>query len=442
LRNGGEIAVRAFHRCKAVDAIFTSFNDYAKSRTKVELRNSVSSLGLPGTVEETKAFTKEVNAVKRIMLNFLPAFKASVPRKRLTQLMKMVSDILPPLSQADSFRLCVWLPILSEALHAPPDEEAEDEMGTDDSIEEIAAILIRGLTDVTTTSDFDAETRSAAASCLYAVISLAKSSKDCLVVPIVSSTIAPTLCTTVDPTVAQNALKILALLGSSAASRGGVSSSTADKIASFLLKVACNGKAQLAFTQDAGQDFDSLAFEDEEAIQLSAASAYGSMLTVSTLKPLMKQRLMYASFKFIKAAYEEERDQARSGQTVKAPRVGLLAVVCHVICSSNFSRLEPSMLHQLCTLVVEGLSSTIFQPANESHKASSTTASKNLVLAATLKAICVAPTVVSFFARSWFCKFYFCQLPTNPHVFVSGEWLCSIDCDGPSESVRGFRSCF
>lgn len=398
LTNGGAMAVRAFHRCEAVDTILTSFNDYAKSRTKEEIRNSFSNLGLPDTVEEREAFKKEVDVVKRISVNFLPAFKESVPRERLMQLLKMVSDILPPLSHADSFRLCVWLPILAEALHATPDEEDDETVEMDDSVGEIATTLIRGLTDVATTSDFDAETRSAAGSCLYAVIILSKASKDCLVAPIVSYSIAPTLSTTVDATAVQNALKILALLGSAAAARGGMSSSTADRIAIFLLEVACDGKAELPFSQGAQQNLiNSQAFEDEKIIQLSAASAYGSMVTVSTLKPLMKQRLMYASFKFIKAAYNEERDQARTGQTVKAPRVGLLAVVCHVICNSDFSRLERSMLHQLCTLVVEGLSSSIFQSAKESNQVRSTTASKNLVLAATLKAICIAPTVVSLF---------------------------------------------
>jgi hypothetical protein len=215
------------------------------------------------------------------------------------------------------------------------------------------------------------------------------------VAPIVTGAIAPSLCTTVDATTAIEALQILALLASAAASRGGDSSPTADTLAQFLLEIACHGKSDLPFNEGTTKHFDSAAFDEQPSIQLSAASAYGSILADSNLKPLMKQRLMYASFKFIKAAYEEERDQAKSGQIVKAPPVGLLLVVSHAMCHSDFARLDRLILHQLCTLVIEGLASDLFESATLYEKSTFSMASKNLVLAAVLKVICVSPTVVS-----------------------------------------------
>ncbi len=395
LQHGGDVTSRAFHLCSSIDETFDFFIQYSKSTTKDEIRASVANLSLPDTVEEREAFQKEVSAVKQVTNNFLPAFSLWVPRARSTKLLKLVANILPPLSQADSFQLCVLLPLLAATLHASSDEKDGDTMQIDESISEIASTLIPGLKDVLTTSDFDPETRSAAGACLHAFLAVAKTNNTCPVAPIVTNAVAPTLCTTVDTVAATNVMQILALLASAAASRGGVSSTTADNIAIFLLEVACKGNAQLPFSEEFKDTFDSAALGDSTSVQLSAASAYGSILTVSTLKPLMKQRLMYTSLKFVKAAYEEERDQAKAGKAIKAPQVGLLAIVSHVLCNSDFARLDRLTLHQLCTLVIEGLSSAIFQSAVDGGTSPFTTASKNLVLAAVLKVICVSPNVVS-----------------------------------------------
>jgi hypothetical protein len=154
----------------------------------------------------------------------------------------------------------------------------------------------------------------------------------------------------------------------------------------------------LPFSSEDRNHLDFSEFEDGNgwsSLELNAASAYGSMLSVDGVKPLMKQRLTHISLKQIKMAYEKERDHARNGETVAAPRVGLLAIVCHVVCSSDVSKIDRSTLHQMATLAVEGLSSKIFLAKTGNEKsAPKATAAKNLVLAAILKILCVAPTVV------------------------------------------------
>ena len=179
--------------------------------------------------------------------------------------------------------------------------------------------------------------------------------------------------------------------GSAAACRGGSSSSTADKIARFLVALAAKTKPVLPFSSESDKYLDLEKFDavSVESLQLAAASAYGSMLSVEGVKPLMKQRLTYASFKYTRSTYEKFRDQAMSGQAVVALDVGLLAVVCHVICCNDLSRIDRTTQHQLAFLVIEGLSSIPTIPNTENQSSI-----KLLVLAAVLKLICVAPSSV------------------------------------------------
>ena len=370
LRHGGITSIRAFHKSSCLDRIFQSLNSFPEAK--------ISS--------SAQAFREDLHAVQNVSNQIRIGFRCGVPMTRLRQLLAMVSDILPPLSQNDNFRVCVWLPFLAEALHATPDEtKLEDKMAPD--VE--TSSLIKELSDVLTSSEFDAATRSAAGACVYALVSLSTASLACPVEPILASSVIPTLSTTLDPRMTENSLKLLALYGSAAANRGASSSSTADKVAKFLVSVACVGIAQCPFREGDEMEFNAAAFENEQSIMLSAASAYGSMLTDSRVKPLMKQRLMHASLKYIKAAYEAEHIEARNSEAITGPSAGLLVVVSHIICISEFAKLDKTHLHQISTLVVEGLSSTIFLSESKTSRSC-----KNLVLTAALKVISIAPTVV------------------------------------------------
>ena len=196
--------------------------------------------------------------------------------------------------------------------------------------------------------------------------------------------------------------------GSASLSRGGVSCSTADKVALFLVELACELKAALPFT-DEGQGMLDLtkldspdASNDEKvstSLKIATGSAFGSMLSVEGSTPLMKQRLVHVTMKYIRSTYDELCVQSNNGEAVTAPRVGLLMIACHIVCCSNLQRLDKNAVRQLSTIIILGMSSWIFSAIDERNKPKpEVTAVKKMVLASTLKLICIVPTEVLFFS--------------------------------------------
>jgi hypothetical protein len=192
----------------------------------------------------------------------------------------------------------------------------------------------------------------------------------------------------------------LSLLGQAQAGaiRGSSSSSTADGIANFLIEVACEQKAAVPFQTD-GRTLDIVtSFKDLAeivSIQIAAASAYGAVLMIDYIKPLMKQRLTHASMKFTKKTFEEERSQAKHDQPVLAPHIGHLLVVCNVICSVDLSRMDRATTHIIATVCVEGFSSDLFQVGKIVSQ--DAIKSRTVVVCAALKLICTIPETVKGF---------------------------------------------
>lgn len=158
------------------------------------------------------------------------------------------------------------------------------------------------------------------------------------------------------------------------------------------MDLAWSGSAPLPFSSDNQCLFDLSKFGDDDTIsslEIMAASLYGSILSIDT-KPLMKQRLTHTCLKHVRAAYENEKKQAIEGKVIEAPKVGLLAMVCHVVCAVDISKMDKMLLHQMASIAVEGLSSSkLFDPS--AAYSSKNTSSKNLVLVAILKLLSVAP---------------------------------------------------
>ena len=133
--------------------------------------------------------------------NFLlPAYQKFIPRSKAEKLVKMVSDVLPPLSDADNFNLFVKLPLLAAALHSEILEEPravdtiESDDDSDDTMNELLTGMAPALAEYVLCSDFDAQARSAAASCLHAVIaSNDRGAKDCPASQIIKTVINPTI---------------------------------------------------------------------------------------------------------------------------------------------------------------------------------------------------------------------------------------------------------
>jgi hypothetical protein len=188
--------------------------------------------------------------------------------------------------------------------------------------------------------------------------------------------------------------------GSSAALRGSSSSSTADAISKFLVEVASEGSAALPCLSNSPKvALDIKSFFDNElqrlSVQISSAAAYGSILMEDDIKPLIKQRLTHASLKYIKKTFDKERSQAQSGEQISAPPVGLLLIVCHLICASDLSKTDRSTVHMVATLASEGLSSDLFQVGIKLPEEGSE--ARMLVICAVLKLVCTSPKTVNGF---------------------------------------------
>ena len=191
------------------------------------------------------------------------------------------------------------------------------------------------------------------------------------------------------------------LQSSAAALRGASSSSTADAIARFLMEVACEGCAQLPFLsypENKTLDFSALFEEDhvQTALKLVSASAYGAILMEDGIKPLMKQRLTYICLKQIKKLSDGEGELI---QSTDSSQIGLLMVVCHVVCASDLSRFDRVTINTLARLLVRGFSSDLFQVSSQFGNKLPAEAAKarTLVICALLKFLCIASTAVNGF---------------------------------------------
>ena len=148
------------------------------------------------------------------MGELLPAYKKFVPKARLMILLKGVSNIIPPLSEADNFSLCIRLPVLGAALHCSTDNDSEaDAMETAELMEDIANSMLVGLTEYVLSNDYDNRARSAAASCIHATITLGRASgKECPVIPLVTNVINPAIASAIDMVSVKDCLNFLALV--------------------------------------------------------------------------------------------------------------------------------------------------------------------------------------------------------------------------------------
>jgi hypothetical protein len=121
----------------------------------------------------------------------------------------------------------------------------------------------------------------------------------------------------------------------------------------------------------------------EASLEMTAASSFGSMLS-GKLRPVVRQRLTHIGLQYVHKQYEIETIQATSGENISAPRLGLLVIVCHMICCSDITKMDKAVLHQMVTLALEGLGSCDLLPPP----------AKILILASTLKLISVVPSSV------------------------------------------------
>jgi len=407
IRNSdGDNVIRAFHENGIVDDILDSLSTDLKADTSAQLRSSIAQVALPATDEENDALISKIDAVSKIESGLLPAYNRLVPRERMTKLLKAVSQKVPPLSKADEGDLFVRLPILAAALQSAVPSMLQGvltEVNEDDK--ELVPEFLQGLTDYALSAEHPPSGRTAAASCVHAILKNGFGRDvECPVKPLMEQVSNTLVVSSANVCAVTNCLNILSVLGSAAALRGSASKSTADAIARFLVEVSCEQSAILPCVSD-GKDkredrrVNLLSSYKEDSvrnsIQIASASAYGAILLEEDIKPLMKQRLTHACLKYIKQTFEKESHEAQSGAPVSAPQIGLLLVVCHLVCSSDLSKFDRATIHMVATVSVEGLSSDLFQGRNALSEEWSR--ARMLVICAVLKLICAAPATVNGF---------------------------------------------
>ena len=150
----------------------------------------------------------QVHIVYNVVDCLLPAYTKFVPLDSLKKLLSTVSRILPPLSPEDNYGLCVRLPILGTILAGY--SEARTALGA--SLQEMADQLLPGLTEFAMSSDYDPRARSAAASCLHAIITLVPAHEGCPVRPLVTSMISPTMSSSPELSTIKDCVQLLAIV--------------------------------------------------------------------------------------------------------------------------------------------------------------------------------------------------------------------------------------
>eukprot|EP00980_Cylindrotheca_fusiformis_P004458 scaffold953_cov141-Cylindrotheca_fusiformis.AAC.2 len=394
LGNGGNLVLKAYHGNPLSSRILKILSEGVPSSSNK--RASVSKLALPSTSEEAAYKYAQIQAV---VVHLLPAYERKVPDGTLVAIAKAVSDIIPPLSEADNIHLYIHLPILGAALASFQRDDFVDDnaMQTDEaSLQEICRTMLPGLTQYVLTNEHHSKARSAAASCIFAIFSHGIiDAEECPIMPLVQDVVNKGLTSSADHVTLSNHLNLLSLLASAAARRGLSSSNTAAEISQFFVDLAWSSSALLPFSSANEIRLDLSLFDDSRitsALEITAASLYGSILSTDA-KPLMKQRLMQPCLKYVKLVYENERNQATPGNSSSTPKVGLLVMVCHVVCVLDISKMDKKSLHQMASIAVEGLSaSQLFDPSTPYSPKN--TSSKNLILVAILKVLSVAPWAV------------------------------------------------
>ena len=312
-----------------------------------------------------------------------------------------MDQILPPLSELDEVKLYVAFPLLAAVLNGQKDIWKNVSPATGERLLSMTTYLAQ----FSISADHDSFSRSAAASCLFAILihgdkdgsagdDNIKNLLDRVVYPAVTESVA-CLQQTFDGACIANveaAVNFMALLGSAAACRGGRCSQTADEIASCLVQVACNGSSTIfsfKAPEDEAQkhpilDPASLAF-------ILPAAAFGSMLSVKNGGPFWRQRIIHKTIPILTKTLQE---QALSRCP---PALGSLALVAHMLCSVTQTHLGESKIRQMIPTLIAGLVyfSKNLDVVVQNDKTSKRLDLLSIILAALTKTLRISPEDVS-----------------------------------------------
>ena len=410
LRKGGPTASEAYHKtvtaCSPgfdlVRALISIGRDTLTGSENTQSSLGTSMLKLPPSIQESKALEMTMNRLHDFVDMIRPAYLNGVPRNELEKLIKITSNALPPLEDADSVKLAVVLPLLSAAINSKTID-----MDVFSDTEDQSESLLSDLADFVLSNDANALCRSHAAVCLHVLLLIHTPSTGtsdlCPCEKIVTSLVTPSLSSVIRETgstvrrgrlapedkaaVLTNAFSLLSVVGSAAASRGLGSKKTADEIIHFFVDFACSGKSVLSSEGGNVVDIDisglssSLGESSIRNIRMTAANSLGSLLSVDSMTSLTKQRLsMIAGYRL-----KEWEDKATAS-------VAQIAVSSNIVCTSTLRIVDDATVRILAEAVMKG-----YAPSSTSAGAglSNFGPVRRLLLAATLKLLTRIPDIFS-----------------------------------------------
>ncbi len=137
-------------------------------------------------------------------------------------------------------------------------------------------------------------------------------------------------------------------------------------------------------------------FEEEYSqtmLRIIAASAYGAIMMEEGMKPLMKQRLTHICINYIKTLSEKKEENVQKS----GAQIGRLMITCHLICASDLSKFDRSIIHLLATLVTKGFSTEVFRSSSQftTNFPAEAAKARTLIVSTILKLLCMAPQAVN-----------------------------------------------
>ena len=368
----------------------------------------ISTLLLPTSIEDRRKNSVVLEKIYSIILPLRRGYEHELSTTRLTKIVDSISKVLPPLSDMDTLRLSVILPLLAVALENARSPSSNATADSDDTkLQALLHDMIGDLADFTMVPENHSIARVHAARCLHAVIvrfvphnntlgcpveNLAKNNLFPVIHQGMSTLTEKSIQSHQKETAAStciDALNVLAMLCSAAAIRGGLSSKSSDKIILFLVDLACKKKSVSIFSEKREDMIDLSAFDsstdgkESSRIAVTVAALIGSILTTECRgSGLWRQRLIHI---IVKRILESGSHISGTSQPDIHYSMGAVTSLCHVLCSANITAaLSADQCFVVGTMLSQSLSST------EMHIDGPLTL--KLILATILKMICTAPS--------------------------------------------------
>jgi hypothetical protein len=357
MKNGGPAVIASFHETSSIEendilhllAIVPNYE--LKDEEAIE---GMSNLLLPETKDQYRSEAEKAIALAdKILPCILDAYKFSLPEKKLLTILSQITNVLPPLSDADEAELSVYLPVLGTAL------TSSELLVTDKMMDQLLE-LTSGLTDFSLNPDHNSVARSAAGSCLYFILSrFQRHPSECRGLMILHDKLCPQLVSKIQLwnqdhsqdrlNEIEDLFKLMSIIGCAAAWRGGISATTADEISRFFVLVACRGAACApALGINVPIDFIGESSTDLYVnLPHLAASSLGSILNIKDGSPFARQRLAHLILPIILSSTDD--------QNLTDSSLGTLLCADHVVCCVPMTGITQEKLVELTHLLVSGL---------------------------------------------------------------------------------------